>query len=196
MKQMLLAIASRLISYPDDHFHQELEPVKEWLTEEAPEYIKADWLQAVEVLEAIPLQELRETYVATFDLKEHTGLYLTAQELGDSRKRGAALIKLQKIINEAGFERIDGELADYIPMIYEFLAVAPEGRQVSRLERRVAVATYQISQVLDADSPYVSVFKLLMEHVFDSPSIEEIEKLKSERENADTDELPYPIMYE
>jgi nitrate reductase molybdenum cofactor assembly chaperone NarJ/NarW len=197
MEQMLLAIASRLISYPEDNFYEELETIEEWLNEEAEDYLKADWLQTVKGLKVIPLQELRETYVATFDLKEQTGLYLTAHEMGDSRNRGAAMIKLQKTINEAGFERADEELADYIPMIYEFLAVAEDdGSRISRLKHRAAVATYQIAHAMDPENPYTPVFNLLMEHVFDAPTVEEIEKLKREREKADTDELPYPLMYE
>lgn len=192
----LLAVASRLTSYPDDHFHEELADVTEWLNEEAPENIKEDWLKVVNLLKTVPLQELREHYVDTFDWKEKNGLYLTAQELGDSRKRGAALIKLQRTINEAGFERTDGELADYIPMIYEFLAVAEESSQITQLENRIAVATYQISQNIDPDSPFASIFKLLMEHVFQSPSVEEIQTFKQEHEKADTDALPYPLMYE
>lgn len=52
-------------------------------------------LERIAPLFKMPLLELQEHYVETFDYKDKTGLYLTAHELGDSRKRGAALIKLQ-----------------------------------------------------------------------------------------------------
>ncbi|MEJ1715085.1 hypothetical protein SMA37_26085, partial [Escherichia coli] len=77
------------------------------------EDVKDRLLEALEPLYTLSLQALREAYVTTFDWTESTGLYLTAHELGDSRDRGAALILLQHIIADAGFELTDGELADY-----------------------------------------------------------------------------------
>src|SRR5690606_39737501 len=43
---------------------------------------------AIRELGGLSLREVREAYVGAFDLKDRTGLYLTAHELGDSRKRG------------------------------------------------------------------------------------------------------------
>jgi nitrate reductase delta subunit len=100
------------------------------------------------------------------------------------------------LINEAGFDRLDGELADYIPMLYEFLAVAQENPAVERLKRRLAAATFRISENIEEKNPYALVFKRLMMDVFLAPSVEELENLKKERETADLEELPYPLMYD
>src|SRR5699024_1918423 len=141
------------------------------------------------------LEDLRKLYVSTFDLRAKNGLYLTAHELGDSNKRGAALIKMQKIINQAGYDRIDDDLADYIPMLFEFLAVAPDSQDNERLIRRLAVAVQRIMENLPDENPYFNFLQVLMDVVFPRPTKKEIERLEFEREEADLEELPYPIMY-
>lgn len=83
---------------------------------------------------SVPPEELREIYVWTFDWKEKTRLYLTAHELGDSRERRAALILLQHIVRDAGFMMPSGELCDFIPLLYELLAVRSDHVHVRALE--------------------------------------------------------------
>src|SRR5699024_5797587 len=128
--------------------------------------------------------------------KSKLGLYLTAHELGDSSKRGAALIKLQKIINEAGFEREGNELADYMPMLFEFLAVVPDTSNHERLYRRLAVALQRMLNNMEESNPYVGILQILMEVVFPQPTKDEVVMLEFDREEADLEELPYPIMYQ
>ena len=131
----------------------------------------------------------------TFDYKDNTNLYLTAHELGDSRKRGAALIELQKQIHEAGYECDTKELADYIPMLLELLAVAPEEEKISNLSGRLAYAMDRILTNLPSSNPYKKAMELVMMFVFEAPELEEIAKLEILREEADLNELPYPLMY-
>src|SRR5690554_6747057 len=134
----ILAITSRMLTYPDDSFLLEKTEIDDCIKENIDSIeLRNDLESAISPLYCLTLQELRELYVATFDLKAKQGLYLIAHELGDSTKRGAALIKLQKIVNEAGFERVEGELADFIPMLFEFLAVAPETTNHERVVRRL-----------------------------------------------------------
>src|SRR5690625_4039785 len=105
-ERVILIIASRILSYPDESFFDYESAMDELVDEEIDkEALKKQMMESYKGLFQLSHQELRETYVSTFDLKSKLELYLTAHELGDSSKRGAALIKLQKIINEAGFER-------------------------------------------------------------------------------------------
>lgn len=195
-QRIILAIAARILSYPGETFPEELNEIDSWLKEEAPVGIKEDVKQAVEPLTALSLKGLREVYVSTFDLKEKTGLYLTSQELGDSRKRGPALIKLQKIINEAGYERDDGELADFMPMLFEFLAVAEESRHTRQLFGRLGQASQKVRDQLEEDNRYVPIFNVLKNHVFPSYSEEELEKMERQKEQPDLGQMPYPLMYD
>ncbi|ASK62641.1 nitrate reductase molybdenum cofactor assembly chaperone [Virgibacillus phasianinus] len=195
-ERALLAITSRLLTYPNDRFMVEQKDIKTCIMENIESLpLLMDLEKALTPLNSLTLKELRELYVATFDLKSNVGLYLTAHELGDSNKRGAALIKLQKIVNNAGFERTEGELSDYIPMLLEFLAVASWDSQHERLKRRLAVAVQRMLTHMPENNPYIAILLMLMEHVFPAPNKEEVEKLEFEREDADLEELPYPIMY-
>ncbi|GAB3060192.1 nitrate reductase molybdenum cofactor assembly chaperone [Virgibacillus ainsalahensis] len=195
-KQAILIIASRLLSYPEEAMAEEEKEMDAFVNDNIhSEEIKQELKAAYAPLLRIPLQVRKELYVATFDLKSKVGLYLTAHELGDSSKRGAALIKLQNIIKQAGFDRVEGELVDYLPLLFEFLAVTEETPEHERLYRRLAVAIKRMSAHIEENS-YASILHLLVNYVFPEPTKEEIEKLKFEREEADLEELPFPIMYQ
>ncbi|ALX47900.1 nitrate reductase molybdenum cofactor assembly chaperone [Lentibacillus amyloliquefaciens] len=195
-ERTLLMIGSRLLAYPEDNFRGELRDIKECIEEDIDMPHLRDRLKSiVSIFYLFSLEDLRKLYVSTFDLRAKNGLYLTAHELGDSSKRGAALIRLQNIISEAGYERVDDDLADYIPMLFEFLAVAPESDNNERLIRRLSVAVQRIKNNLPDENPYYNFMQLLIEKVFPQPTKQEIQRLEFEREEADLEELPYPIMY-
>lgn len=79
-----------------------------------------DWLRATDPTEAAA------HYVATFDNSRRRGLYLTYYRHGDTRARGMALLALKHVYREAGHEPPGDELPDYLPLMLEFAAVAPD----------------------------------------------------------------------
>ncbi|OPA73332.1 nitrate reductase molybdenum cofactor assembly chaperone [Paenibacillus selenitireducens] len=195
-QRKILAVASRVVGYPEDTFSSERQILLQAIHEEVEqEELKHKLVQALEPLYALSLQELQEQYVQTFDWKEKTGLYLTAHELGDSRDRGAALILLQHIIADAGYEPAAGELADYIPALYELIAVAPDNVHLKALQRRLAVATNRIAGLLSEEHPYAPIFHMVLDDVLGKPSAEDIQKLDQSREQTDLEDMPYPILY-
>ncbi|TDK63418.1 nitrate reductase molybdenum cofactor assembly chaperone [Bacillus salipaludis] len=184
------------MDYPEETFLNERTTVVSFIQEAiSTEEIQREVVERLHPLYEMPLKELQELYVLTFDYKDKTNLYLTAHELGDSRKRGFALIELQKLIFEEGFETVGKELADYIPMLLELLAVAPEDEKFNKLSRRVAFAINRILSNLTEDNPYKRAIEVLMMYVFEAPGTDEISALEILREQADLDELPYPLMY-
>ncbi|MCM2532027.1 nitrate reductase molybdenum cofactor assembly chaperone [Neobacillus pocheonensis] len=195
-KKAILVILSRLLDYPDQTFIDEqssiLSLIKEYLLSDD---VQDEVLKRITPLYSMNLKDLQELYVETFDYKERTNLYLTAHELGDSRKRGVALIQLQKLICEVGYEYEGKELADYIPMLLELLAIAPEDEKFINLSRRVAYAINRLLDNLPSGNPYKNAVELLMMNVFEAPGLDEISSLEILREEADLDELPYPLMY-
>ncbi|WP_026567483.1 nitrate reductase molybdenum cofactor assembly chaperone [Bacillus sp. UNC41MFS5] len=192
----ILVIMSRILDYPNDEFFKERSMIKEFVKAHiTSEEIRNEIEARIFPLFKMEQKELQELYVETFDYKEKTSLYLTAHELGDSRKRGAALIKLQKLICEGGFEYEGKELADYIPMLLELVATAPEEENFIRLSRRLSVAIQRLLNNLPEGNPYYKAIDLLMMFVFEVPGKEELILLENEREEADLDELPYPVMY-
>lgn len=196
-KRVILILASRLLGYPSENIQQMVKDFDE-LVEEAlnEDTIQRELKNTYQHMKSLELTELQELYVETFDLKSKLGLYLTAHELGDSNKRGAALIKLQKLINQAGFERVGEELVDYIPMLLEFIAVSPKKPEVDRLQKRLAVAIHYLKENIENENPYVNILQTLMKYVFPTPTSEEMKQLEAGREEADLEELPYPIMYQ
>jgi nitrate reductase molybdenum cofactor assembly chaperone NarJ/NarW len=196
-EKIILIILSRLLDYPEQALLEGYPEFEEYLTEHVGSVGKRkEILKRITPLFNLSLLELQELYVETFDYKDKTGLYLTAHELGDSRKRGAALIKLQKLVCEGGFEYQGKEIVDYIPMLLELLAFAPEGENFTRLSRRLAFAIHRIKLNLPESNPYQKVVDLLLMFVFEAPDAEELTRLENEREEADLEELPYPMMYQ
>lgn len=194
-KQISLIFAARLLGYPEDDFPENARSMLEAAREAGSPLLTERLQETSRPLLSCPLKELREQYVWAFDWKEKTGLYLTAHELGDSRERGAALILLQQIIKDAGFAPAAGELADYMPLLYELLAVRPDHVHVRALELRLAVATKRICEHLAEDNPYRELLRHLVADVFGEPSEEDVRRLTEKREQADQGELPYPILY-
>lgn len=195
--KVILVTMSRLLTYPDSNFLDERSSIEEFISEYlSSAKIRNEVLKSINPLYEMMLKDLQELYVETFDYKEKANLYLTAHELGDSRKRGAALIKLQKLICESGYDYEGKDLADYIPMLLELLAMAPETENFTRLSRRLAYAINRILNNLSGSNPYHKAIGLLMTFVFEVPGSEEIALLENEREDVDLDELPYPMLYQ
>ncbi|GHH98377.1 nitrate reductase molybdenum cofactor assembly chaperone [Neobacillus kokaensis] len=196
-EKVVLIVMSRVLDYPERNFFEERLSIEELVNENIEDAdIRETILKGLEPLYQMSLEALQEVYVETFDYKEMANLYLTAHELGDSKKRGMALIKLQKLIIESGFEYEGKELADYIPMLLELSAFAPESENIISLKNRIAYAVYRIQKALPESHPYFNPVALLTKYVFKSPNAEEIALLEHEREKADQDELPYPLMYQ
>ena len=73
-----------------------------------------------------PLAELQEEYVRTFDFDRRASLHLTYHTHGDRRQRGLELVRLKRRFAEAGLALTDDELPDYLPVLLEFAALAPD----------------------------------------------------------------------
>ncbi|RYG72599.1 nitrate reductase molybdenum cofactor assembly chaperone [Lentibacillus lipolyticus] len=192
-QQTVLLAASRLLGYPTREDLQDAETLVK--TMDGPESVKAMLWDVTDSICRKPLHDLQELYVSTFDMNEKAGLYLSAHEFGDSPKRGAALIKLQKTVNQAGYECVGDELADYIPMLYELIAVTSDETNHERLLKRLGAATQRIFYQLPEANPYYGIFTVLMQEIFEQPSEEDLQRMEQEREKTDLEELPYPIMY-
>ena len=197
-QQALLTIAARLTAYPAPDFHEELRELSVFAGETlALGKARLIVAAALRELGELSLREAREQYVGAFDLKDRTGLYLTAHELGDSRKRGVSLLELQAFIRACGFEQADGELPDYMPMLYELTASgAVEDALLGPLLDRLAFATERIRKHLPDDNPFKPIFEALMQEVFEAPPEEAMQQQEARRERPDMDPMPYPLMYQ
>jgi nitrate reductase delta subunit len=103
-----------------------------------------------------PVRELRRTYVETFDFTRRNSLYLTYHVHGDRRQRGIALLRLKQSYAAAGLELLDGELPDYLPVMLEFAALAPDAGLAALAESRDAIELVRQS-LHAANSPYANL---------------------------------------
>jgi nitrate reductase delta subunit len=114
------------------------------------------------------LHQLQEAYVETFDFNRRASLHLTYHINGDSRQRGLSLLKVKAAYREAGFEFGDSELPDYLPVMLEFAAFAPEPLGRELLERHRPAIELIRSSLQAQDSPWAGLFDLIRE---DLPSL-------------------------
>ena len=104
---------------------------------------------------ARPAIELQQDYVETFDLQKRCGLYLTHYTEGDTRKRGMALLRLKRLYAAAGLPLGGPELPDYLPVMLEFAALAPDGHGRRLLaEHRPGIELLR-SALRERRSPYL-----------------------------------------
>lgn len=192
--RMAYKAAAFLLGYPHAAFWSLLPEIEASLRQESDSPPLAILAEAASALCQTGEVALAPLYVATFDFNESASLYLTAHELGDSRRRGSALLELRHMLRAAGFEPSLPELPDYLPLLLEFLACAPADVTTGDLARRMAVVCAHIHAKLAADNPYQPIFAALLAAL---PPVEQtaVDTPFPLREGADTGEMPYPLRY-
>lgn len=115
----------------------------------------------VDAIEAVPLRELQDEYVATFDFDRRASLYLTYHVHGDRRQRGLELVRMKRRFLEAGFELAENELPDYLPALLEFASLAPQGAQpLSELRPSLELVRARLHE---RESRYAPLLDVLVE---------------------------------
>ncbi len=150
-------VASVLLDYPDERLH-EARPVLARAVSRLPTGDAARHLTAfLDHLDATPLPELAEHYVAIFDLKRRCCPYLTYYTYGDTRRRGMALLRFKHAYRAAGFEPAAGELPDHLAVVCE-LSGRGATREAGRLLHEHRTGIEVLHHALTAEgSPYAHV---------------------------------------
>ena len=150
-------LCSLLLCYPDEELLAARAELAAAATEAAPPAAAqalerfCSWWAAQEPL------WLQQHYVETFDLHKRCGLYLTFHGEGDRRSRGAALLRLKRLYRAAGLPLDGSELPDYLPVMLEFAAGAPD-RQGEIVLREHRAALELLRQSLhERGTPYAAV---------------------------------------
>ncbi len=109
-------------------------------------------------------RELRERYVADFDLRGGTALHLTYHRFGDRRDRGRALSALKRLYREAGWELEHWELPDYLPLVLELAAADLDVGLPLLAEYRVELEAIR-RNLEQAESPWAEVVAAVVEEL-------------------------------
>ncbi|HEX8958933.1 MAG TPA: nitrate reductase molybdenum cofactor assembly chaperone [Solirubrobacterales bacterium] len=158
-RQQTYKLCSLLLCYPDD----ELLAARAGLAAAAASAAPSAAARALERFchwwtAAEPLA-LQQHYVETFDLHKRSGLYLSFYGEGDRRARGTALLRLKRIYRAAGLPLEGSELPDYLPVMLEFAADAPDRRgEIVLREHRPGLELLRGS-LRERGTPYADVLE-------------------------------------
>ena len=148
-------------------------------------------LPVIQTLMAQDIEVLARLFVEAFDFSEATCLYLTAHEYGNRSERGEALLIIGNLLNQVQLQPTVGELPDYLPVLFEFLAQVPEEIDVQQLTTRIASVCRKIFEGLDPQSPYRLVFEYAC-NILPCEAVEDALPNKL----PDVEDLPYPLIYD
>lgn len=118
--QEVYQICSFLLSYPDEEFTKLLPFVLDEIDTLTISSIKEELLQFCQKAMKLTKNEFINTYIYTFDFGKKTNLYVTYMANGEQRERGMDLLFLKNYYKINGFEMMNTELPDYLPIILEF----------------------------------------------------------------------------
>jgi nitrate reductase delta subunit len=118
-------------------------------------------LRFLDAVEKEPLARSQRRYVEDLDFSRRSSLYLTYHRWGDLRQRGLALLRLKQRYAAAGLELSEAELPDYLPVMLEFCALAPEQGAEVLGEHREAIELAR-SSLHEQDSPYAELLEAIV----------------------------------
>lgn len=123
---MIFKLLSILLRYPDDTILGAREEVSEAVRELPGSPARDAMMDFLAYWESEPPHRLQEKYTAIFDFNRRGCLYLSYYRYGDQRARGQVLADMKAAYDQAGYPLDTTELPDYLPLVLEFTAVAPE----------------------------------------------------------------------
>ncbi len=161
----LFGLVARQLAYPDKRTFQPVEP-ETGFGPNIADLLSAFWNK----INQLSMDEIEELYVQTFDFQKSSTLYMTHAKFEDSRERGAMLATMKSIYEMYGLEIADNELADYLPLMCEFLYAAQwlnhehAEESFKTLFAVMEDGTYELLKALEnMRSPYYELVKALRE---------------------------------
>ena len=114
--------ASWLLAYPDERLLAQLDTISD-VVDELPADMGDPLGAFLAHLSGTPLPEIQQHYVQVFDMKRKACPYLSYWTDGDTRNRGAAILRFKQAYLDSGFELGNEELPDHLAVVLEFAAV-------------------------------------------------------------------------
>jgi len=158
-----LRILARLLCYPTAELRQAAPELRAILAEEGalPAKHRAAVGALIDVIARGTLLDAQEKYVALFDLGRGCSLHLFEHVYGDSRERGQAMVALADRYRAAGLAVSANELPDYLPLVLEYISVAPPAEAKGLLAEIAHVVEALGERLAKRESPYAAVMAAL-----------------------------------
>jgi len=153
--------AGLCLHYPDDAFHERAPLMRAALTR-VPGTGADLLLGFLDDVRSRTPQDLAAHYVTVFDLRNRRSLYLSWWREGDTRLRGAALVRFKQVYRAHGLEFVGEELPDFLPVLLEFTATGGPSATVAGEEllneHRPGIELLRFA-LTDAKTPYTAVIE-------------------------------------
>jgi nitrate reductase delta subunit len=159
-RRLQLKIISQLIQYPDEGFMKRLPDVQA-VVEELPEALKEKIGGFISGIKSTSQIHLQETYTRAFYMSSKTTLNMAYHQWGNSDKRAVALAGLEQVYRQAGYERIGGELPDFLPLILEFLSIHPDAEGTEFFRQCLSGLEGLSARLREADPVYAALLDTL-----------------------------------
>ncbi|WP_272037120.1 nitrate reductase molybdenum cofactor assembly chaperone [Paenibacillus sp. JJ-100] len=169
-RRIVCKLISYLLQYPDTEWREGLQGVQEAVLSVSDEQVKQTVLTFIRDAQATDAILWQDAYVRSFDFDKKSNLYLTYIAHGDERDRGPALIELKRRYEAAGFYMEASELPDYLPMVLEFIAEAPEMDAIGVIHTCYKALVTMTESIAEQNSPYGPLLNLMLQ-VVPEPSV-------------------------
>ncbi|AFM23684.1 nitrate reductase molybdenum cofactor assembly chaperone [Desulfomonile tiedjei] len=121
--RMVFRLFATLLAYPDEEFVSSVHELREAAESVCKNGVFSACKEFLTQLEHRPLISLQAEYTELFDLYPSTCLNLTFHDCGEGKDRGSALVRLNSLFKQEGYELSNSELPDFLPVILEFLSI-------------------------------------------------------------------------
>ncbi|KQR73976.1 nitrate reductase [Burkholderia sp. Leaf177] len=156
----IYTLLASLLDYPEQELLDALGEIDQELNA-FPDTTRAALQPLLALLDASPLIELQENYVATFDRNPAHSLHLFEHVHGESRDRGQAMVDLLDEYRRHGLEMATNELPDHVPLFLEVLGNVEPSEARTLLDEAIHVLAALGDRLARDESPYARVFTVL-----------------------------------
>lgn len=185
-----LAILSTLLRYPDEGLRADLPDVMDAIAGAGFSVRDRRALERlVRRLGAGDPLDRQEDFVRLFDRGRATSLHLFEHVHGDTRNRGPAMVELVAVYDANGFAMTGHELPDYLPLVLEFCAVAPEETALNLLTQAGPLLQQIHAKLLSRGIPSSRGYAAVLAAVLSEAKLSPASLPTDAQDQADEDDL-------
>lgn len=190
-------VLSVLLDYPGETFDEAAAAAVD-ASAGLPGAVRDDLVAFLDWAKGAGERAVAEHYVDTFDQRRRCALYLSYYAVGDTRRRGVALLGFKAVVRALGYEQERDELADYLPLVLELSARSGERMVLDLLASHREGIEVMRSALRGYRSPYAHLLDALCRTLppVDDATRERYQRLVTQgppSETVGTSAPPFPL---